>query len=384
MRRVCALPAGPGWGMYHCRGCARDCGRVPAEPGRKMFPLPGAWPLSGRHSCRAGVRSRQAAGCCGRAFLRRRAGTCRPAWPLMLGPPALQAGVCGEPPAGPWARARMHPCPWSLWSEWRSGWYCSPCCHPWTAWRCGWSGTPRFLPRRASGRWAAWARWMLAPFLQRLAGCCRTGGMPLFPAWVFRLCRRAAHSCGAARPQAVRSFSGPAGAVRRRAGNSTRRGWDCRYGQRSGTGFPAGYPFAGRRCGRCTCRRHVHRQRSRRAVRRFAFHSRRSGRRWGGPRPVRRQRNRLAVRRFAFHSWKSDRCWSGRRPGRRQTVPRRQRKRGGRAGSRQTHRCRNACRKRRPRSRSQGCPSRSWWPGLSPCAPPCSPPCPAGSVPRRR
>ena len=189
-------------------------------------------------------------------------------------------------------------------------------------------------------------------------------------------CWRAAHSCGAAGPQAVPNFSGPAGDARRCGRYWTKRCWCCRYGRRSGTSFPAGYPSAGRRCGKCTCRRRGFRRSS-------GNHPRKFGRRWDGPHPVRRQRNRRAVRRPALHSRRSGRRWNGLRPGRRQTVPRRRRKSGSQTGSRRTRR-RNAYRKRKCRSRSQGCPSRSWWPSLSPCAPPCSPPCPAGSgLPRR-
>lgn len=189
--------------------------------------------------------------------------------------------------------------------------------------------------------------------------------------------RRAVHSCGDAGPRAARSFSGPAGAVRHREGYWTKRRRYCRYGRRSGTRFPAGCLPAGRCFDTCTCRRHGFHRSS-------GSHPRKSDCRWNAPHRARRQRNRRAVRCLAIHSRKSGRCRSGLRRGHRQTVPRRRRRTRNQTGKHWALCRRTVRRKRKRRFRSQGGPSRFWWPGLSLCAPPCSPLCPAGSGRLRR
>ena len=225
-----------------------------------------------------------------------------------------------------WARwavlsRRTHPfCrrSWSHWSERRSGWCCSPCCRPRNGW-IGWTGSAfPFLPRRAEGCWAASARCLSELFLPRRDGTHRAAGNCLPPPHQAQARwprRRAAHSCGGGRFQAVQSFSGSAGAARRPGQCSPRRCWYVSAGRIPGTNFPAGCwsagrNFAGRCCGRYTCRRH--------AIRRSSGNCPRP--RCAARRPqrsVRHQRNRQAVRRPASRSRQFGRCWSVRRPGRR-------------------------------------------------------------------
>ena len=194
--------------------------------------------------------------------------------------------------------------------------------------------------------------------------------------------RRAAHSFGGGRFQAAQNFSGSAGVARRPGQCSPRRCWYASAGRMLGTYFPAGHwpagrNFAGRCCGRYTCRRH--------AIRRSSGNCpRKSDCRWNAPHRARRQRNRRAVRCLAIHSRKSGRCRSGLRRGHRQTVPRRRRRTRNQTGKHWALCRRTVRRKRKRRFRSQGGPSRFWWPGLSLCAPPCSPLCPAGSGRLRR
>ena len=94
-REICALPAGPVWKMRRRRGCAQNCGCVPAEPDWGLWPLPEVRRRSKPYSCWAGMGSRQAAGYCGRAFLRCRAGTYRPACHRIWEQRARRDGVRG-------------------------------------------------------------------------------------------------------------------------------------------------------------------------------------------------------------------------------------------------------------------------------------------------
>ncbi len=247
-----------------------------------------------------------------------------PAWPRLLEPQVRRDGVRGKPRPALSARTKMPFRPWSHWSGRRFGWCCLLCCRPQYDWRCGWSGqtggTPLFLRHRTVRHSA-----VSAPFLPRRGGNCLSPLRPVqmcWPRW------RAAHSCGAAGPRVVRSFSGSAGAARRHVVYSTQRCWYCRSGGKFGTNFPAGCLPAGRYsadrcCDKCTCRRHVFRRNSGSCPRPHCAAHRLQ-------RSARRQRNRQAVLHPALRSQKPGRRWSVRRPRCRRTGPRRQWKSGSR------------------------------------------------------
>lgn len=267
-----------------------------------------------------------------------------PTWPQILEPTARQGEASGVGQAEPVpSNFPACPHPWSHWSGRRSGLRCSPYCRPRNEW-IGWIGeTAPFLPRRAEGCWAASARCLSAPFLLRRDGERRPWALslrnragnclpPSHQAQAHWLCRRVAHSCGDAGFQGAQSFSGPAGAVRRPGQCLSQcRRYDSAE-RMPGTYFPAGCwsagrNFAGRCCGMYTCRRH--------AIRRSSGNCpRKSDCRWNGPRLARRQRSRRASRRLALRSRKSGHRWSVRRPGRCRSVLRRRRKSGNRTGNR--------------------------------------------------